>query len=1694
MPTLPPPAPENLAELTRLYGEGRYLDAFHYAEEFAPPEAWPSPEGLILAGRLMYSWGDWLRSNRMHAAAWRQAPMDPTTVYYQALSVEHRHGAFEALRFLREQRAVVDAPEPAAPHAWLWLHQARLLSTFRDFEEADALVRRARPLGETDPWWWVERSRILEQQDKYTEALESAQQGLRLRPRYRPALEAQAHLLTILNRDEEALGLFQDAMANLQVGSLGQSFAILLSELEQHVEVLPVLDRVSELMPCANRFQRQWIASRRADALRHLGRDQEAAVAARAAKSPFQDHIAEHLEKTPAPRQKPIQLRVGFVRQHHMTCAPATLTALSHFWQRPVDHLELARIICYDGTPDHEERHWAETHGWLVREFRVTWESATALLDRGCPFTLTTVAPRSAHLQAVVGYDASLGLLFIRDPYQRTHGECIAKNFLAACASHGPRGMVLVPADRPELLAGVEFADAALYDAWYTLRRALLRNERGAAQLAADGLVALDPQHSLTLLAQRELALYDGNMLRQFEATRALLARFPDDPNFRLDEVQYLRALGRNAEMRERIAALARRDADALALRERAELLATDARTHPRAHRLFRRVLRRRGVDAANLRAFANLLWSQREFAAATDVYRLAACVGEKIEHHWDSYFAACRHVRTAEACLALLRQREARLGPQSAQPTRTLFRACEALDRTLEGFIALDAALARRPDDGELLLFAAECRGRFGQPEESARLLAAAKDRSLPLPWRRVAARLAEIRPDHAAALAHYREVLVLNPVDVDAHASIARLSATLEGRPAALSFLRGAAAQHPTLIPLHTLILEWLRHEPPEEALLAIDHFLSLEPDNAWALREKALILRRQHRPDDALPLAQTACRIEPQSHLSPGILGLVLVSLNRTAEARAAFEDSLRLSLDAGYMHELFDCTADFGTRREAVAFIQAELVRQALLEDMAVLRFRELARTVLSPEETQAALEKVLAAHPGHWAAWSVLGAHLVDQGKAEEALQHMRSATERFPLSPRIWVDYAAAQALKRQPAAEIESLSRALELSPAWGRAARALSEAQERALDLDAAEHVLRRAVSSDPVDAGNHAYLADLLWRRGQKPEALILVKRAVTLDPSFDWAWQHLDQWAAAKGEPKLAIELAETMTGTRPGDVHAWIRLARLQSDEPDIALVTLDRALALNPRDVEIHELRAFLLSAAGRHEAALAACRPEVFGDRPPHLLRGRAAWIEHRRGNQATALVQIRQVVQDHPDYTWGWSCLTEWSWERNEAQPTLEAATKWSWLASGRAVPLGYVAVAQQRLGQRREAKQALWRALDREPTYSYGAQTLLQWLAEDRDLDEAARLLRHIETHLSAAEAKRSAVLFHVMRKDKSAAATALAELARLSGDQPALLTESAKAMTEAGWRKLVEISLAPLLTEPGLPPGVARRWVQAWAPDQRWKEISRLAKRNPSEPVLRTAWAVTLEQMGAKKCEWRLRWIRRTRGRWLQAEAETWGAMGYALVTAGMPAAALDWLKDWRERQGIQPWMLYNLTLACYYRGDSELAQRVISHALSLPADATRHDFIAWLGLERALRNDWNGATDSLSQTKDIQLDFEPNLVRVFTQLLVDFNAQLASSPKPALREAKRRLASLFADSPQAGSNDMLLHFRRRALQHLALRSGSGWTRVQSIFLPSRPRAFESKSKGEFPYLWIIWMAFIALSTLGRGCSH
>ena len=111
-----------------------------------------------------------------------------------------------------------------------------------------------------------------------------------------------------------------------------------------------------------------------------------------------------------------------------------------------------------------------------------------------------------------------------------------------------------------------------------------------------------------------------------------------------------------------------------------------------------------------------------------------------------------------------------------------------------------LESALRLRPNDGELLLFAADVYARWGK--DGNELLVRAQQRAPKAAWLRTAAHLADFRGDRAETLRLWREVLASEPLALDAHRAVAQAIAESEGTTAAIGHLKEVCSRFPTIL----------------------------------------------------------------------------------------------------------------------------------------------------------------------------------------------------------------------------------------------------------------------------------------------------------------------------------------------------------------------------------------------------------------------------------------------------------------------------------------------------------------------------------------------------------------------------------------------------------------------------------------------------------------------------------------------------------------------------------------------------------------------------------------------------------------------------------------------------------------------------------------------------------------------------
>src|SRR5262249_40875746 len=153
--------------------------------------------------------------------------------------------------------------------------------------------------------------------------------------------------------------------------------------------------------------------------------------------------------------------------------------------------------------------------------------------------------------------------------------------------------------------------------------------------------------------------------------------------------------------------------------------------------------------------------------------------------------------------------------------------------------------------------------------------LLDAAKPLATRPSWLRSAARMDGLRCDTAMGRRHGEELLKEEPLAIDAYRNLSRVIADLEGRDAAVAWVKRASDRHATYYPIQQLLIDWLRGEPPPEtspgqfpAEPIIRRLIDLCPEDAWAHREYALHLANHGRPEEGAVELEIARKLDPES----------------------------------------------------------------------------------------------------------------------------------------------------------------------------------------------------------------------------------------------------------------------------------------------------------------------------------------------------------------------------------------------------------------------------------------------------------------------------------------------------------------------------------------------------------------------------------------------------------------------------------------------------------------------------------------------------------------------------------------------------------------------------------------------------------------------------------------------------------
>lgn len=1548
------------SQMRELYHKGLYRQALTLGEShWGDWHAWPLCEHNIYAGRILSNLGLSRKGLAQMFRTWRKHRDHPMAQYYYLRSIAATRGPLRALKTFGEYTAPSAEDNPNLCADWIAL-KGSIFGQYRDWDTADRLMAKAHEIAPGRDWVKMEKAYLNEAQDQYQQALDRVE-PLAHDKAYRPAIQFTAHLYVLMDRRADAIELLTPHSQNMECLSLSLQLFRMYKETNQVDNAAEVIDRIHSYISIEEQGLSEEL-SIAAHNLSYLKGDYESATNALGdVRSGYFKSVRENLQNCDE-SSKSVLLDVPFVRQHHMTCAPATLTAISKFWQRSNDHLNIVEEICYDGTSNHAERQWAIQEGWETREFKLTPESTYALIDKRIPFTLSTVEPGSAHLQAVVGYDQRKGVYLIRDPYFPNIQEMLIKEAGEYYESSGPRCLALVPKEEAHLFNDIPFEETQFYDLNYDLQTHLNAHDRDKAVEDLEKMRALDPQHRLTLYGERSFARYDSNNLKELDYVESLLERYPEDLNLQADKSYLLGSLGR---YQDQLGFLEEKEEEGsiYILQLLAERLRKDQRQALRTEKLLRKILSRQPTNATALWSLASILWDQGKREQSYELYRFCTCLEDKREGYITSYFKAAQHLKKTRSALATLKNRISRLGSRSVYPYLSYYRALSAIDKNQESIKVLEVARKAHPENGELLDNLANAYLSNGYTEKAQAVISYAKPYMAETEWLYLNALLARRENNFTDEKHYYEAILEQQPLRYDVIRLLAILHGTYENEEAAVQFIESRLKLNPNDKQLLEFWLNWSEHQPQDQQEKKIRLFVKRFPNDLDALLYLARFLLRRRRLDEAYKVIGKALAIAPNDTQAQIAAGDITYYQQQMDKAKQHFRKAIAASVDVeGVFPRLLQCCNSIEEKREELAFILDQLMKQTSFGN-GIMEYKNIATQLIPDAEVIAVLKKAVKIRPDLWHSWAALSETLHSMGKNDSALSVINTAIKRYPLITELLMDRARIYFTEQKLQACEADLRKVLEIYPHWITAITRLVDVLESEGKYDEAAAIIDKAIIYQPNESVLHGYQADILMQKGEQARAFEHIEKALKLDPMYSWAWERFRQMAEELGKPERPKALAIQLTQDKPSSALAWRLLAENEEDLEE-RLKYLETALGLSSRDMDINLEKCRTLFKLNRHSELYDFIHDEKWQGNSPSELIAFSAWVSAQFQRFEEADETMKQVTDKDPAYYDAWRLRAHWARNLGEYADAIRFAEKCVDLRPHN--PDTLTLASEIYLEARDEGEKVdeamigehLRKSVFSNPRDQHNGLTWLDFLIEKKDLstlDEALETIifddnsvyyrvRFLQIALLKEEIDTALQLFRKILCDKE--------------DNSWLYNTAYAALIEQGLQSDVKTILHQSVKDTQINSWAGALWLRYCQDHEKsGKAVLTYIQTLEANPV---AWRGGMEYVLSPRVygKFTSKIIERYKKQ-LQGDPRLWSLVTFYYSDQQQWSKVLKWCKDNWENPQNEAWAVYLYNYGLRLELKWSLAERVNEFARSLPEDDYYDRIVLWSLIDETL---------------------------------------------------------------------------------------------------------------------------------------
>ena len=228
----------------------------------------------------------------------------------------------------------------------------------------------------------------------------------------------------------------------------------------------------------------------------------------------------------------------------------------------------------------------------------------------------------------------------------------------------------------------------------------------------------------------------------------------------------------------------------------------------------------------------------------------------------------------------------------------------------------------------------------------------------------------------------------------------------------------------------------------------------------------------------------------------------------------------------------------------------------------------------------------------------------LGTALMDSGRVEEAMPHLRAALALIPHYPEARANLGNALLAKGHVHEGMAHYRRALKVDPGHANAALGLANALARLGRGEDAIARYRQAIASAPDNVIAHNNLGNALLGAGQADEALQQFRTALDIDPQFALAENNLASALLQAGALDEAVAHYRRALEIDPryAEAHHNLGLALFRTGRGQEAMASYRTALALRPDYPDAHNNLAVACMAGGRMDEAIAHYRQALAG------------------------------------------------------------------------------------------------------------------------------------------------------------------------------------------------------------------------------------------------------------------------------------------------------------------------------------------------------------------------------------------------------------------------------------------------------------------------------------------------------------